>query len=218
MRRAQDKAEGRGPGSRYGHGYGYEYGHEHGYGYGHGEGWRYAHAYTYTSSSGSSSRSGSSSSNDSSSGSSSRSGSTGVCERPSTYGTYDRCWNALLSSLRIHTQQQQQQQSLHTVSPPTAPSSSPTSPPPAPPATSSLALTFSDIPWPPPGNPLFLEAGDGRAEAERKMRRALLVWHPDKFRAHCGLHLAKSERGRIEAAAAAVAAGVMRQHEQQKGA
>eukprot|EP00850_Spirogloea_muscicola_P014168 SM000100S09395 [mRNA] locus=s100:158570:166525:+ [translate_table: standard] len=58
-------------------------------------------------------------------------------------------------------------------------------------------LTFLDIPWPPLCNPLFLESGDSTDVKRVKLRRALLMWHPDKFAARFAGRLDQGERERI---------------------
>eukprot|EP00850_Spirogloea_muscicola_P000855 SM000003S11100 [mRNA] locus=s3:969649:977530:+ [translate_table: standard] len=61
----------------------------------------------------------------------------------------------------------------------------------------SEQLTFLDIPWPPVCNPLFLESGDSADIKRVKLRRALLMWHPDKFAARFAGRLDQGERDRI---------------------
>ncbi|KAG6555688.1 hypothetical protein Mapa_002925 [Marchantia paleacea] len=59
-------------------------------------------------------------------------------------------------------------------------------------------LGYADIPWPPAGNPLFIESGDTFDVQKRKLRIALLRWHPDKFMAICGDRLGSVDRESIE--------------------
>lgn len=71
-------------------------------------------------------------------------------------------------------------------------------------STSQLKIRFSDIPWPPIDNPLLLEAGDSPMIIKNKMKRALLIWHPDKFSCTLGSRLDDRDRKKIEVQANSV--------------
>eukprot|EP00897_Mesotaenium_endlicherianum_P002008 jgi/Mesen1/1835/ME000142S01004 len=70
-------------------------------------------------------------------------------------------------------------------------------------------LILEDIPWPPPGNPLFLERGDSLEVRKRKLKKALLIWHPDKFAAKCGGRLAARDQKEIRLRAEKIALHVL---------
>jgi len=69
-------------------------------------------------------------------------------------------------------------------------------------ATVVVRIRYTDIPWPPLGNPLCLAQGDTPGEVRRKVREGLLRWHPDKFEAQWGPHLAAGDAGLTRARAA----------------
>ena len=111
-----------------------------------------------------------------------------VCSRPATYRRYMACWSALQQSLRppgprqppsppasppCHADGAATHTRMTPGQPPasTPPSSQPASVSPSP--TTTPVLHFSDIPWPPRGNPLFLEDGDGEKQVREEGREPL---------------------------------------------
>lgn len=65
--------------------------------------------------------------------------------------------------------------------------------------SSTLKLSFFDIPWPPPNNPLFFLEGDSAGVRKKKANKALLFWHTDKFNAICRSRLLPEHKIAIDA-------------------
>lgn len=75
--------------------------------------------------------------------------------------------------------------------------------------SSTVKLSFFDIPWPPPKNPLFFLEDDSAAVRKKKANKALLFWHTDKFNAICSARLLPHHKPAIEAKVRRVAQEVI---------
>ena len=68
------------------------------------------------------------------------------------------------------------------------------------------AVGMVDIPWPPAHNIAFFTPADEVSEKKRKVMKATLNWHPDKFEAKFGKLLKASEADKIRARVAELSA------------
>tara|TARA_B100001741_G_scaffold301343_1_gene289462 strand:+ start:583 stop:2370 length:1788 start_codon:yes stop_codon:yes gene_type:complete len=59
------------------------------------------------------------------------------------------------------------------------------------------SLGEADFPWPPKHNIAFFSAGDGSSDRKKKVMKATLSWHPDKFEQKYGKLLKPSEAEKI---------------------
>lgn len=130
-------------------------------------------------------------------------GQRAVGQRDTCQGACER-WAALSTRVLASSSQQQQQEQEQQPSggvPATATA-----------ATVVVHIQYTDIPWPPLGNPLCLAQGDTPGEVRRKVREGLLRWHPDKFQAQWGPHLAPCDARLTLARAARLGREVLELH------
>lgn len=66
------------------------------------------------------------------------------------------------------------------------------------------SLCETDIPWPPAHNIAFFAGADGLHEKKKKVTKATLSWHPDKFEQKYGKLLKESEAQKIRTRVAAL--------------
>lgn len=78
------------------------------------------------------------------------------------------------------------------------------------PTDCKLVIKFQDIPWPPHDNPAFILQADDLDTRNKKVKLALLRWHPDKLVAQRGACLEPGDRSKILVEVQVVAEDVLR--------